>query len=331
MDATHDFAKLLESFFIQRLMKQRQVSPHTISSYRDTFRLLLRYCEKRLHKTPSKFELSEIDASLICSFLDDLEKVRKVSASSRNVRLAAIRSFFRFAALECPAHSAQIQRVLAIPTKRHERLLVGFLTKDEIDALLSAPDQRTWIGRRDHALLLVALQTGLRLSELVQLEHQNVVLGSSGYVRVIGKGRKERVTPLTKHTARLLKKWMDESFNGSTILFPSSRGNRLSADGVQCILRKHVSSASTLCHSLKDRRVTPHMMRHTCAMELLLAGIDRSMIALWLGHESVETTQIYLHANLALKESILAKTKMVNGKHGRFKPGDQLLAFLTGL
>ncbi len=331
MDPSRDFAKLLESFFVQRLMNQRQASPHTISSYRDTFRLLLRYCEKKLHKPPSKLELSEIDTPLICSFLEDLEKTRKVSASSRNVRLAAIRSFFRFAALESPAHSAQIQRVLAIPSKRHERPLVDFLTKDEIAALLAAPNQQTWSGRRDHALLLVALQTGLRLSELVQLEHRNVALGSSSYIRVIGKGRKERVTPLTKQTAKILKKWMDESSSGDPILFPNARGNRLSADGVQYILRKHVASASKTCQSLKDKRVTPHMMRHSCAMELLLSGIDRSMIALWLGHESVETTQIYLHANLALKESILAKTQMVKGKNGRFKPDDQLLAFLTGL
>ncbi|MBX9569901.1 MAG: site-specific integrase [Candidatus Obscuribacterales bacterium] len=326
-----NFAKLLENFFIQRLMKQRQVSPHTISSYRDTFRLLLQYSQKRLNKSPSKFELSDIDASLISSFLEHMEKDRKISASSRNARLAAIRSFFRYAALESPAESAQIQQVLAIPSKRQDRPMIGFLTRDEIKAILAAPDQNTWSGRRDHVFLLVALQTGLRLSELISLEHTDIVLGASNYIRVIGKGRKQRATPLTKDTAKILKKWMEDSDAESVILFPSTRGNRLSPDAVQCLLSKHALAASRVCPSLKEKRVTPHMMRHSCAMELLQAGIDRSMIALWLGHESVETTQIYLHANLTLKEAILAKTQMVKGKHGRFKPDDKLLAFLNSL
>jgi len=327
-----NFAKLLERFFIQRLMKQRQASPHTISSYRDTFRLLLKFAQKSLNKQASKFDLSEIDAQLISKFLDDLEKDRRNTPSSRNVRLAAIRSFFRYAALESPMHSAQIQRVLAIPSKRHERPLVGFLTKDEIKALLAAPNLSTWAGRRDHVLLLVALQTGLRLSELINLNSNHIFLGNSSYIRVIGKGRKERCTPLTKHTAKLLRKWIQETCDEvNPILFPSSRGTKLSPDGVQYLLNKHVTTASRTCTSLGSKRVTPHMMRHSCAMELLLSGIDRSMIALWLGHESVETTQIYLHANLSMKETILAKTKMHRGRRGRFKPDDQLLAFLTGL
>ncbi|MBZ0186109.1 MAG: site-specific integrase [Candidatus Obscuribacterales bacterium] len=331
LDSSNSVARLLESFFIQRLMKQRQASPHTISSYRDTFRLLLRYCQKTLHKPASNLVLEEIDAPLISTFLDELEKVRKNSASSRNVRLAAIRSFFRYAALEAPTHSAQIQRVLAIPSKRQHRPVVSFLTRDEISALLSAPDLSTWAGRRDRTLFLIALQTGLRLSELVSLEHKDLNFGSSNYIRVTGKGRKERCTPLTKQTAKLLKQWIKESSGDNTIVFPGMRGTRLSADGVQYLLSKHVATAGKTCQSLTGKRVTPHMMRHSCAMELLQAGIDRSMIALWLGHESVETTQIYLHANLAMKENILAKTKMHKGKRGRFQPDDQLLAFLTSL
>lgn len=328
---SHSFAPLLERFFVQRLMKQRQASPHTISSYRDTFRMLLRFCQKHLHKQASQFDLEDIDAPLISNFLDELETGRENTPASRNVRLAAIRSFFRYAALESPAHSAQIQRVLAIPSKRHHRPLVSFLTKEEIKALLTVPNLNTWAGRRDHLLLLIALQTGLRLSELVSLEHKDAIFGSSSYLRVTGKGRKERCTPLTKQTAGLLKKWIREAPSDNVIVFPSARGTRLSSDGVQYILRKHLIVAARACPSLKQKRVTPHTMRHSCAMELLLSGVDRSMIALWLGHESIETTQIYLHANLSMKESILAKTKMHKGKRGRFKPDDQLLAFLTGL
>ena len=209
--------------------------------------------------------------------------------------------------------------------------MIGFLTRDEIKALLAAPDQSTWSGRRDHVFLLVALQTGLRLSELISLVHTDIVLGPSNYIRVVGKGRKQRATPLTKETTKTLKKWMDHSDAESVILFPSTRGTRLSPDAVQRLLSKHASTASLVCPSLKDKRVTPHVLRHSCAMELLLAGIDRSMIALWLGDESVETTQIYLHANLTLKEDILAKTQMVKGKHVRFKPDDELLEFLNSL
>ena len=282
-----------------------------------------------MQKKASQLELIDIDATLISGFLDELESARKNAASSRNARLAAIRSFFKYAALESPAESAHIQRVLAIPSKRQDRRLVCFLTHEEIKALLAAPDLNTWTGRRDHALLLVALQTGLRVSELVGLEQSDVVFGASSYIRVTGKGRKERCTPLTKQTAKLLRKWLQEAEN--IIVFPTVHGNRLSSDAVQFLLAKHVTIASRTCKSLKGKRVTPHMMRHSCAMELLLSGIDRSMIALWLGHESVETTQIYLHANLSMKEEILSKTKMHKGRRGRYKPDDQLLAFLTGL
>ena len=323
---------LLQGFFTQRLMRQRQASPHTIGSYRDTFRLLLRFAETRLQKPPSRFEFSDIDAPLVADFLDDMEKDRKIGARSRNLRLTAIRSFFRYAALESPEHSAQIQRVLAIPSKRHTRALISFLNQQEVEALLAAPDQQTWLGRRDHVLLLLTVQTGMRLSEMTGLQRCNVALGTGAHIRVMGKGRKERGIPLTKRTVAVLKAWMQEPAVGTSgVLCPNARGGKLSADGMQYILKKHISSASKGCPSLADKRVTPHSLRHTMAMELLQAGVEPVMIALWLGHESVETTQIYLHANLALKESILSKTALPGGRPGRYRPDDQLLGFLKSL
>jgi site-specific recombinase XerD len=330
--ATPIFAVLLQGFFTQRLMKQRQASPHTIGSYRDTFRLLLRFAQTRLQKAPSRLEISDIDAPLVAAFLEEMEKDRKIVARSRNLRLTAIRSFFRYVALEAPEHSAQIQRILAIPSKRHTKSLVTFLNQDEVEALLAAPDQHTWLGRRDHVLLLLTVQTGMRLSEVTGLQRGDVNLGTGAHIRVMGKGRKERCIPLTKRTATVLKAWLREPLVGTIgHLFPSARGGKLSADGMQFILKKHVSEANKKCPSLSNKRVTPHSLRHTMAMELLLSGVEPVMIALWLGHESITTTQIYLHANLALKESILAKTSMPDGTPGRYRPGDQLLDFLKSL
>jgi site-specific recombinase XerD len=327
MNRTTTLAVLLERFFTQRLMQQRQASPHTIGSYRDAFRLLLQFAHRRLHKPPSRLAFAEVDAPLITAFLDDLEKKRRITPRSRNLRLTAIRSFFHYAAYEEPSHSAQIQRVLAIPSKRFTRGLVHFF-----DALLAAPDSRTWFGRRDHALMLVAVQTGLRLSELTGLQRHDVVLGTGAHVRCVGKGRKERCTPLTKPTVAVLKVWLREPpRNGAQPLFPNAHGGRLSADSVADLLAKHVAVAAQTCTSLRRKRVTPHVLRHSAAMELLQAGVDRAMIALWLGHESVETTQIYLDANLALKERILAKTTPHGGKPGRYRAGDKLLAFLKAL
>jgi site-specific recombinase XerD len=332
MTVNTDFAPLLERFFTQRLMQQRQVSPHTISSYRDTFRLLLKFAQQRLHKPPSQLKFEEVDAELIVAFLDHLEKQRGLSVRSRNLRLTAIHSFFRYAAFEAPAHSAHIQRVLAIPSKRFTRTLVHFLSRTEVDALLAAPDQRTWFGRRDHAFLLVAVQTGLRLSEMTGLKRDDVILGAGAHVRVIGKGRKERCTPLAKSTVALLKVWLREPQRGDEgVLFPNARGGRLSADGVHYLLVRHCAAASKLCPSLKNKRVTVHVLRHTMALDLLQEGVDRSVIALWLGHESVETTQIYLEATLAMKEQALAKTKPLHGRLGRYRPGDPLLGFLNSL
>jgi site-specific recombinase XerD len=266
------------------------------------------------------------------AFLDSLEEHHGVSARSRNLRLTAIRSFFRFAAFEAPAHSAQIQRVLAIPGKRFTRTLVQFLTRAEVDALLAAPDQSTWSGRRDHAFILLAAQTGLRLSEMTGLKREDIILGAGAHVRVIGKGRKERCTPIARSTRVVLKSWLREPQRGvGHILFPNGKGDRLSVHGVQYLLNKHRMRASRACPSLKHKRVTVHRLRHTAAMDLLQAGVDRSVIALWLGHERVETTQIYLEATLAMKEKALAKTSPPHGRRGRYRPGDRLLAFLNSL
>lgn len=332
MTATITLAPLLERFFTQRLMQQRQASPHTISSYRDTFRLFLTFTQQRLHTPPSRLKFEAIDAPLIVAFLDHLEQHRGLSVRSRNLRLTALHSFFRYAAFEVPAHAGQIQRVLAIPTKRFTRTLVHSLTRPEVDALLAAPDQRTWFGRRDHAFLLVAVQTGLRLSEMTGMTRQDVILGTGAHVHVIGKGRKERCTPLAKPTVAVLKAWLHEPPRGDgQALFPNTRGGRLSADGVHYLLVRHCTAASNVCPSLKHKRVTVHVLRHTMALDLLQAGVDRSVIALWLGHESVETTQIYLEATLTMKEQALAKTVPLNGRPGRYRPGDQLLSFLNDL
>jgi integrase/recombinase XerD len=327
-----DLPGLLQSFFTVRLMAQRKVSPHTIASYRDTFRLLLQFAQKRLRKAPSQLGLADLDASLIDAFLTDLEKQRRNGPRSRNLRLTAIRSFFRYAALESPAQSGVIQRVLAIPNQRQPRARVGFLTRPEIEALLAAPDRARWLGRRDHAFLITAVQTGLRLSEMTALRHEDVSFGTGAHVRCRGKGRKERCTPLAKPTVAVLQAWIREQGRGdSKTLFPSSRGGPLSADGVQHLLARHVMKARKSCASLRKKRVSPHVLRHAAAMELLQAGVDRAVIALWLGHESVETTQIYLDADLALKEQALARTNPVQGAPKRYKPDDQLLAFLKQL
>jgi len=332
MRSAANFPSLLQAFFTTRLMRQRKASPHTIASYRDTFRLLLHFAQKRLRKAPSQLGLEDLDALFIGAFLDSLESHRGNGARSRNLRLTAVRSFFRYAALEAPAHGGIIQRVLAIPNQRHPRAMVSFLTRPEIDALLAAPNQETWLGRRDHAFLLTAIQTGLRLSEMTGLQHGDVSLGPGPHVHCHGKGRKERCTPLAKPTVAVLRAWIrEQGREDSKILFPSARGGRLSAVGVQHMVARHVANAGATCATLRQKRVSPHVLRHAAAMELLQAGVDRAMIALWLGHESVETTQIYLDADLALKEAVLAKTKPIKSKTGRYRPDDNLLAFLSGL
>jgi len=292
----------------------------------------LDFAQQQLHKPPSRLTFAEIEAPVIVAFLDGLEKQHAVSVRTRNLRLTALHSFFRYAAFEVPTRSAQIQRVLAIPSKRFTRTVVQFLTRAEVDALLAAPDQRTWSGRRDHAFILVAVQTGLRLAEMTGLTRQDLVLSAGAHVRVIGKGRKERCTPLARSTLAVVKAWLREPQRGGTdVLFPSARGQRLSVHGVQYLLNKQRRTAAKACPSLQQKRVTVHRLRHTMAMDLLQAGIDRSVIALWLGHESVETTQIYLEATLAMKEHALAKASPPDGRAARYRPGDQLLGFLNSL
>jgi len=273
---TTNLAPLLERFFTERLMRQRQASPHTISSYRDTFRLLLKFAQQRLHTPPAQLTFKAIDAPLIVAFLDHLEKHRGLSARSRNLRLTAIHSFFRYAAFETPEHAAQVQRVLAIPNKRFTRTQVHFLTRPEIKALLAAPDQNTWFGRRDHAFLLVAAQTGLRLSEMTGMTRQDVILGPGAHVRVIGKGRKERCVPLAKPTVTVLRAWLREPPRGDgQVLFPNARGMRLSPDGVHYLLVRHIRAAAKFCSSLKGKRVTVHVLRHYLPFLTMSSDIDR--------------------------------------------------------
>ena len=327
-----EFPALLGAFFTDRLMSQRQASPNTIASYRDTFCLLLRFAQERLKKSPMELTIRDLNAPFVGAFLDHLEKRRGNSARTRNIRLAAIHSFFNFLALSEPRYSALIHRVLAIPNKRFDHKSIEFLTRAEIDALLAAPDQKTWTGRRDRALILLAIQTGLRVSELINLKCQDIILGSGAHVRCRGKGRKDRCTPLSKESMAVMRTWLKEHrCEPSEPLFPSSRGGPLSRDAIEYILAKHVALASKKCLSLQRKRISPHTLRHTTAMNLLQHGVDRFVIALWLGHESVETTQMYVHADLRMKEKILAKTSPLGVKVGRYRPDDQIMAFLKSL
>ena len=325
-------APTLEAFFTERLIAQRQASPHTVAAYRDTFRILLTYVQHQTGRSPSALRLEDIDAPLVGLFLDHLETERGNDPRTRNARLAAIHSLFRFAALRHPEHAALIERVLAIPPKRFERGLVSFLTDAEVDGLIAAPDRTTLVGRRDHALLLLAIQTGLRVSELVGLRRGDLVLGTGAHVRCTGKGRKERITPLTQVTARVLGAWLDEQSSTPELpLFPSSHGGALSRYGVTALVAKHAASAGERCPSLRSKQVSPHVLRHTAAMRLLHAGVDSTVIALWLGHEEVATIQIYVHADLALKQRALDRTTPIGSVPGRYRPPDALLAFLEAL
>jgi integrase/recombinase XerD len=326
------FPSLLQSFFTDRLLRQRQASPHTVAGYRDSFRLLLKFAKERLNKSPSQVRIEDLDASFIGRFLDHLESARKNSARTRNVRLGAIHSFFRYVALEEPAHALHCQRMLAMPNKRHVRKPIEFLNREEIDALLAVPNRSTWIGRRDRALLLVAVQTGLRVSELIGLNCQDVVLGTGAHVRCLGKGRKQCCTPLRPETAKMVDAWLRERHGQpEDPVFPSIRGDRLSRDAIECLLTKYAHLAARSCPSLKRKRISPHVCSHAAAMDLLHHGVDRSVIALWLGHESVETTQMYLHADMRLKETALSRTESLGVKPTRYRPNDKLLGFLESL
>ncbi len=325
-------APTLQAFFTDRLISERQASPHTIAAYRDTLRLLLTFAAKRTAKQPSALDIDDLDAPLIGAFLDHLEHERQNSVRTRNARLAAIRSLFRYAALRHPEHAATIGRVLAIPPKRFERALITYLTEPEIDALLTAPDRDTWTGRRDHAMMLLATQTGLRASELTGLRREDLQLSVGAHVSCLGKGRKQRITPLTKQTVVVLRTWLAERAGlPKDPLFPTRTGRTLSRDAIEHRLAKHAAAATAACPTLAAKRITPHVLRHTAAMRLLHAGIDTAVIALWLGHEQIETTQIYLHADMALKEQALARTTPPNTKPGRYQPPDTTLAFLEAL
>jgi len=325
-------APLLERFFTDRLMRERQASPNTITAYRDGFRLLLRFAKERLGKAPSDLHLGDLDAPLVGAFLDHIEKQRKNSARTRNARLAVIHSFFRYVALLEPAHSGMIQRVLAIPTKRCNRALVTYLARPEVDAILVAPDRQTWIGRRDHALMQTGIQTGLRVSELTRLRCQDAHIEGGAHVQCLGKGRKQRCVPLSPQTVAILRAWLRERRGDpSDPLFPTRVGAALSRDAVERLLDKYASRAGHACASLRGKRVSPHVLRHTSAMNLLQGGADCAVIALWLGHESIETTQMYLHADLSIKERALARTAPPNTRPGRYRAPDALVSFLEAL
>ena len=325
-------APTLEAFFTQRLLTQKNASPHTVASYRDCLRLLLGYVHDTTGTPPFKLRLDDLDAPVIGAFLDHLERDRGLTVASRNTRLAAVHSLFRYAALRHPEHAALIQRVLAIPTKRGERAIVCYLTPPEVDALLASPDRSRFIGRRDHALLVVAVQTGLRVSELIGLHRRDVHLGTGAHVRCRGKGRKDRCTPLTRHSVAVLRTYLAERGGGpDDPVFPGPRGAPLSRDAVRRLIERHTETAVQSCPSLTAKKPSPHTLRHTAAMRLLESGCDLATISLWLGHENPRTSQIYLHAHLALKERALARTTPPHTKPGRYQPPDQLLAFLDQL
>ena len=331
MSATK-LAPLLQRFFTERLISQQGASPHTVAGYRDTFRVLFRFTTERLRRPPSALRIEDLDVSMLERFLDSLERDRGNGPRTRNHRLSALHAFFRYVALAEPALSLQCQRILAIPPKRFERGPVEFLTEDEITALVSAPTPDTWIGQRDRTLLLLTAQTGLRNSEITALRRQDVELGTGPHVRCLGKGRKSRCTPLRPDVVAVLKAWLSKQPGSLTDpVFPSARGRRLSADALQRLVARHTATACRTCPSLKVKTVTPHTLRHTAAMALLWRGVDLTVIALWLGHESTESTEVYLHADMRIKERALARATPSGLVPGRYRAPDPVLAFLEAL
>ncbi|MGO9749452.1 MAG: tyrosine-type recombinase/integrase [Mycobacterium sp.] len=325
-------APALQGYFTERLIRQRAASPNTIAAYRLTMRLLLGFASQRIGIAPSKLDIAELDAPLIATFLDHLERDRHNSPATRNNRLAAIHSLFGYLALQHPEHAASVQRVLAIPPKRTERNLLTYLTEHEVDALLDACNQTTWTGRRDHAMFALTIQTGLRISELAALTRQDITLTTGANVHTVGKGRKERRTPLVPPTKAILKAWLRERPGAPTDpLFPTITGGRLSRDAIERRLAHHITLANATCPSITAKHVTMHTLRHTAAMRLLLAGNDITVIALWLGHEQVSTTNVYLHADMTHKQRAIDRTKPLTAKPGRYRPPDALIAFLESL
>jgi len=329
---TSDFPALLQRFFTDRLQAQLGASPHTVASYRDTFRLLLVFAAQRLDRTPTRIHLKDLDVPLLGAFLDQLEKDRDNSARTRNARLSALRAFFRYVSFTEPAYVHQCQRILAIPSKRHQRGPVEFLTDDETKTLVATPDTTTRIGRRDRTLLVVAVHTGLRNSEIRSLRCRDVELGTGAHVRCTGKGRKMRCTPLRPDAAEALAAWLAERKGGpDDHVFPSTCGGALSADALQRLVARHANAAGAVCPSLVGRTITPHTLRHSMAMSFLRRGVDKTVIALWLGHESTETTETYIHSDIRLKERALAHADASNEPPPRFQPTDELLKFLEAL
>ena len=325
-------AATMQAFFTERLIAQRRASPHTITAYRDTLRLLLGFAAQRTRTPPCRLDIADLDAPMISAFLDHLEHQRGNSIRSRNARLAAIHSLFSFAALRHPEHAADIARVLAIPPKRGDQTIVTFLTSTETEALLAVPDRANRTGRRDHAWILLAIQTGLRASKLTALTRRDVHLGTGAYVACHGKGRKNRITPLAPGTVTTLRAWLAErAGTPDDPLFTTIRGGPMSRDALQQRLTLYATAARQTCPTLTSKNVTPHVLRHSAAMALLHSGVDITVIALWLGHESVTTTQIYLQADMALKQQALDRTTPPASIPGRYKPPDQLLAFLEAL
>jgi site-specific recombinase XerD len=325
-------ALTLQAFFTDRLASQRHASANTVAAYRDAWRLLLRYAQDRTGKQPRQLDLADLDAPFVAGFLDHLEQERGNSVRTRNARLAAIRSFFRYAALCHPEHAGLIAQVLAIPAKKVQRNELSYLSQPEVQALLAAPDRDTWTGRRDHALLDVAVDTGLRVSELTGLRNCDAELGTGAHLNWTGKGRKRRRTPLRKQTAAVLAVWMKERGGGpGDPLFPTRRGTQISRGAVERLVARHAITAAAACPAITGKNVTPHTLRHSCAMSLLAQGVDTAVIALWLGHERVDTTQIYVHADMSIKERALARTAPPDTTPGRYRPPDSLLAFLNGL
>lgn len=332
MSADTDFPRLLSKFFSSHLIQQRSASPHTVESYRDTFRLLVLYARDVLKIPPQNLCVGNLDVDFIARFLNHLELDRGNSVRTRNVRLAAIRSFFQCVALHEPQYAALAQQVLSLPVKRHEQPIVDFLNRAEIEALQQAPDRTNRIGRRDHTLLTVAVQTGMRAAELIALRHQDTHLGHSAHVRCLGKGRKNRCIPLRKDSRTALKAWLCECPDDPrSRVFTNQRGNDLTHDSLSYLLKKNLAVATQRCPSLQRKKITPHTLRHTAAMELLQNGVDRATIALWLGHEQLETTYIYLHADLTLKEQAMAKTTSLGTSIVKYQPDDAILNFLSTL
>jgi site-specific recombinase XerD len=325
-------APTLQAFFTDRLARQRQVSPRTVASYRDTLRLLVCFVQDKTGKAPSVLDWADLDETVISAFLEHLEVERHNTVRTRNLRLTAIRSLFAYAALRHPEHAAVIQRVLAIPTKRFDKTTISYLTEEEAAALIDAPDRQRWEGRRDRALLVVALQTGLRVSELIGLDCGDIVLGTGGHLRCEGKGRKQRGVPLSASVQDVLRVWMAErAGRAGDPLFPTRTGRRLSRDAIERRVATHAAAAAQRCPSLQAKRLHPHVLRHSFAMSLLQARVDVAVIALWLGHADIRSTDAYVHADLTIKERALALTTPPSVQPGRYKPPDSILAFLESL